>query len=106
MDKAHAESRRRLHAGTDAEMVWEGGEVAFVRKMVDESRALQGCVHWYTSMLGRKDSLKAIKTYLHNLPITALRTTQLTQGRTMRWAVAWSWTVPKATASIPLRSPV
>jgi 23S rRNA (adenine1618-N6)-methyltransferase len=85
-------------------MVCDGGELAFVRKMVDESVELQGAVHWYTSMLGRKNTLKALKLHLHQLPITAMRTAQLTQGRTMRWAVAWSFVVPKCTASIPLRA--
>lgn len=35
-------------------MVCPGGELAFVRRMVEESAQLQGAVHWYTTMLGKK----------------------------------------------------
>lgn len=35
--------------------------------------------------------------------VTALRTTELVQGRTSRWAIAWSWAACPSTASLPLR---
>ena len=34
--------------------------------------------------------------------VTALRTTELVQGKTSRWAVAWSFSVPASTATLPL----
>jgi hypothetical protein len=34
--------------------------------------------------------------------VTALRTTELVQGKTSRWAIAWSFTVPHSTANLPL----
>lgn len=34
--------------------------------------------------------------------VTALRTTELVQGKTSRWAIAWSFTVPHSTANMPL----
>ena len=40
--------------GTSAEMVCPGGELAFVRRMVRDSRALGKRVHWYTTMVRRR----------------------------------------------------
>ncbi|PNW88779.1 hypothetical protein CHLRE_01g044150v5 [Chlamydomonas reinhardtii] len=89
--------------GTAAEMVCPGGELAFVLQMVAESEELQDRVHWFTTMVGKKDTLKAVKKELHSRHITQLRTTELAQGKTSRWAVAWSWQVDPNKAMQPLR---
>lgn len=61
-------------------MVWPGGDLGFVQQMVRESAALpRGTVHWYTSLVGRKDSLKKVRTQLYGMGVTALRTTEFFQ---------------------------
>ena len=67
-------------AGTDAEMVFPGGEAAFVRQMVLDSATLRGAVHWYTSMVGKKATLSAVKQLAWQQGATAVRTTELSQG--------------------------
>lgn len=89
--------------GTASEMVYPGGEMAFVMAMVEDSSALRGRVHWYTTMVGKKETLKKVRGSLHRLGVTALRTTELAQGRTSRWAVAWSFDVNPNLANVPLR---
>lgn len=66
--------------GTAAEMVCPGGELAFVRRMVEDSLVLRGRVHWYTSMVGKKSTLKALRSQLHGLGVSALRTTEFAQA--------------------------
>ena len=61
-------------------MVCPGGEAAFVRQMVLDSVALRGTVHWYTSMLGKKATLNAVKQLAWQLGATAVRMTELAQG--------------------------
>jgi hypothetical protein len=36
---------------------------------------------------------QAVRKELHSRGVTALRTTELAQGKTSRWALAWSWQV-------------
>ncbi|KAJ5360129.1 hypothetical protein N7517_009320 [Penicillium concentricum] len=78
--------------GVEVEMVTNGGEVAFVKKMIDESLQLRDRVQWYTSMLGKLSSINIlvetlIKHENHNFAVT-----EFEQGsKTKRWAVAWSW---------------
>ncbi|XP_055344158.1 RNA N6-adenosine-methyltransferase mettl16-like [Paramacrobiotus metropolitanus] len=73
----------------ESDAVAEGGEVAFVGKMIEESLLLENKIKIYTSMLGKKSSLTPLKTLLHSKHL-AFTTTEFCQGRTMRWGLAWS----------------
>ena len=66
-------------AGTPEEMVCPGGELAFVTQMVTDSLKLRGRVHWYSSMVGKKATLKQLRRVLHDSKVTALRTTEFVQ---------------------------
>lgn len=73
-------------------MVTPGGEVAFVSRMVDESRQLKDRCQWFTSMLGKSSSVETICQKLTTVGITNWAIRDLVQGsKTRRWAVAWSW---------------
>ncbi len=80
--------------GTPAEMVCPGGELAFIRRMVADSVQLRGSFHWYTTMVGKKDTLKAIRMELHALGVTALRTTELAQ---VGWVEKHDWGLQSTT---------
>ncbi|KAF9943100.1 hypothetical protein BGZ67_006468 [Mortierella alpina] len=77
--------------GTVNEMMTVGGEVLFVQKMVDESTRWQTRIRWYTSMLGKRSSVDKITAYLKDRKILNYTLTTFHQGRTSRWAVAWSF---------------
>ncbi|KAF9977028.1 hypothetical protein BGZ73_007236 [Actinomortierella ambigua] len=77
-------------SATDNELTTPGGEVQFVKKMIDESKELQKRVRWYTSMLGKKSSVNSITAYLRECSILNFTVATFRQGRTFRWAVAWS----------------
>ncbi|KAI7818053.1 hypothetical protein BC939DRAFT_464205 [Gamsiella multidivaricata] len=77
--------------GTPNEMITAGGEVQFVKQMIDESRQWQTRIRWYTSMLGKKDSMDKVAAYLKESKILNYTLTTFRQGRTSRWALAWSF---------------
>ncbi|KZN84921.1 putative methyltransferase-like protein [Penicillium chrysogenum] len=78
--------------GAEVEMVTSGGEVAFVKRMIDESLQLRDRVQWYTSMLGKLSSINALVEMLIKHGVTNFAVTEFEQGsKTKRWAVAWSW---------------
>ncbi|KAG1674416.1 hypothetical protein FOA52_012943 [Chlamydomonas sp. UWO 241] len=91
--------------GTPMEMVCPGGELAFIMRMVDDSVRLGARIHWYTTMVGKKATLKALRKELHARHVTAIRTTELAQGKTSRWAIAWSFDVDPNLANHPLPRP-
>ena len=91
------------HGGTAAEMACEGGEAAFVGTLIQESAECPGLCHWFSSMLGKKTTFRALRQRLHaTAGVTAVRSTHLAQGRTHRWALAWSFVVDARAASAPL----
>ncbi|KAJ9523354.1 hypothetical protein QJQ45_005399 [Haematococcus lacustris] len=91
--------------GTVEESCYPGGELAFVLRMLEDSVRLGSRVHWYSSMVGKKSTLKALRRELHARHVTAIRTTELAQGKTSRWAIAWSFAVDRELANVPLPRP-
>ncbi|KAF3892105.1 U6 small nuclear RNA (adenine-(43)-N(6))-methyltransferase [Trichophyton interdigitale] len=78
--------------GAETEMITPGGEVAFVKKMIQESLHLREAVRWYTSMLGKRSSLLSLIDELQSLDNKNWAVTEFIQGdKTKRWAIAWSW---------------
>lgn len=78
--------------GAEMEMVTSGGEVAFVKQMIDESLQLRDRIQWYTSMLGKLSSINVLVEALIKHGVTNFAVTEFEQGsKTKRWAVAWSW---------------
>lgn len=49
-------------------------------------------MRWYTSLLGRKATIKTVKQVWQELAITNTRVIELLQGKTTRWVVCWSHT--------------
>ncbi|CAM6128485.1 unnamed protein product [Calypogeia fissa] len=95
---------RTACGGTVHEMVYPGGELAFITKMVEDSLQLRSKIHWYTSMVGRKVNIKLLSATLRARNVTMLRTTEFVQGRTSRWGIAWSFSPAQTqVASIPSR---
>ncbi len=82
-------------AGRDHEMCIEGGEVALVRAMLEESSLLCDKVAVFTCMIGHKSNVKLLKKHLLEMgdkrPTPRFVFTEFCQGRTMRWGVAWTF---------------
>ncbi|CAM9601929.1 unnamed protein product, partial [Discosporangium mesarthrocarpum] len=76
---------------TEGELSCRGGEVDFVRAIVEDSLILKERVRWYTTMVGRKASAKKILGILREAGVRNVRSTEFFQGRTVRWGIAWSF---------------
>jgi len=76
--------------GAEVEMITPGGEVSFVCQMVQESIRYASRCRWYTSMLGKMSSLVGVTQALTQHSIDNYAVTELVQGQTRRWAIAWS----------------
>lgn len=91
--------------GTEAEMCCEGGEDAFTRRIYADSLRLRERVHWYTTMCGKKDTMKRLRRLLEVRRVPSVRTAAFHQGRTTRWGVAWSFARDAAaTTRAPIRA--
>lgn len=81
--------------GAPVEMIYPGGEIEFVTKLIQESALPHNRVKikWFSSMFGKLASLNIIIDRLREKGCTNYAVTEFVQGqRTRRWCVAWSWT--------------
>jgi len=78
--------------GAPVEMVCEGGEVAYIGRMLEESLVLRDRVQWYTAMVGKASSIDTLVTQLRSNNIDNFAVTEFVQGnKTRRWALGWSF---------------
>jgi 23S rRNA (adenine1618-N6)-methyltransferase len=78
--------------GSENEMVCPDGDLGFVTKIMNESLVLKEKVQWYSSMLGKMTSAKAIVELLKKHGITNWAVGAVDTGSTTkRWIVAWSF---------------
>ncbi|XPS78201.1 23S rRNA (adenine(1618)-N(6))-methyltransferase [Ascochyta lentis] len=80
--------------GSNNEMVCPGGDLGFVTRIVNESLLMRDKVRWYSSMLGKLSSAKAVVELLKSNAVTNWAVGVLdpgTKAGTKRWVVAWSF---------------
>lgn len=77
--------------GTKNELETQGGEVEFIQRMIQDSLKLKEKICWYTTMLGKKKSLKELKTELFKQGIEKYYVTEFVQGKVTRWGLAWTF---------------
>ncbi|GAB5356233.1 hypothetical protein AAMO2058_000273400 [Amorphochlora amoebiformis] len=75
--------------GKKEEVLCEGGEEEFVGGILKDSIKLRTRIRWYTSMLGKKNSVKSILRLLRENGVRNVVTTEFLQGHTTRWAIGW-----------------
>ncbi|XP_032908848.1 RNA N6-adenosine-methyltransferase METTL16 [Catharus ustulatus] len=80
-----------VNTGGITEIMAEGGELEFVKRIIHDSLQLKKRLRWYSCMLGKKCSLAPLKEELRVQGVPKVTHTEFCQGRTMRWALAWSF---------------
>ncbi|XP_067866637.1 RNA N6-adenosine-methyltransferase mettl16 [Heterodontus francisci] len=80
-----------VNTGGITEIMAEGGELEFVKRIIHDSLQLKKRLRWYSCMLGKKCSLAPLKEELRQQEVPKVTHTEFCQGRTMRWALAWSF---------------
>ena len=61
-------------SGNASELWCEGGEMAFIKKMINESVQFSSQVLWFTSLVSKKDNLHQLTTLLKNLKVPEFKT--------------------------------
>lgn len=77
--------------GQQVELWVEGGEQAFIRKMVFESAELPKGKTWYTSLVSKSSSLPGIMNALEKVKATSVRCIEMAQGQKISRFVAWNF---------------
>ncbi|KAL1132048.1 hypothetical protein AAG570_010006 [Ranatra chinensis] len=78
-------------SGLEHELVAQGGEIAFITKIIADSAQLGQSVRLYTTMIGHKSHVSSVKREVRAAGARSMVSTELCQGRTIRWVVAWTF---------------
>ncbi|WP_414663054.1 23S rRNA (adenine(1618)-N(6))-methyltransferase RlmF [Horticoccus sp. 23ND18S-11] len=81
-----------LNFGGQSHELWcPGGEAAFIRRMIAESVAHAGAVHWFSTLVSKRETLPLILRALTAARATDVRTVTLAHGQKQSRFVAWTF---------------
>lgn len=81
-----------LNFGGRSHELWcQGGEAAFVRRMIRESADRPDLSVWFTTLIAKRESLPAVERTLHQVRPTQIRTIPLAQGQKRSRVLAWTF---------------
>jgi 23S rRNA (adenine1618-N6)-methyltransferase len=75
--------------GQDGELWCEGGELAFVRRMITESAQMPGICRWFTTLVSKVSNLPLIEQALQAVRPADVRVIAMAQGQKKSRIVAW-----------------
>ncbi|MDI3325700.1 23S rRNA (adenine(1618)-N(6))-methyltransferase RlmF [Pontibacterium granulatum] len=91
LDKT-AKAKPTLNFGGQNNELWcPGGELAFVRTMVEESQAFAGQVCWFTSLIANGDNLSPLKKTLKQAGAVSVEVIPMGQGNKVSRILVWSF---------------
>jgi len=91
-----SEKSAPLNFGGKADELWtEGGELEFIRKMIEESLRFKNQVFWFTTLVSKSENLKSIQYFLKNVGVTFQKTVNMAQGNKQSRFVAWTFLTEK-----------
>lgn len=84
------EKKNNLNFGGQKAELWcQGGELAFIQKMIKESVHYQKQVYWFTCLVSKKDHLSKIKLYLKKAQAKQVKVINMAQGQKISRFIAW-----------------
>jgi 23S rRNA (adenine1618-N6)-methyltransferase len=77
--------------GRAAELWTEGGELEFIRKMIQESLQFKTQVYWFTTLVSKSENLKSIHNQLEKAGVFSYKTVKMAHGNKQSRFVAWTF---------------
>lgn len=78
-------------AGTANELCCQGGEIAFLKQMAQESKDFSQQVRWFTSLVSKKENVALLQQQLKKLGAKSIKVVGMAQGQKISRFVAWSF---------------
>lgn len=80
----------KLNFGGQSNELWcEGGEVAFIRQMIQESGLYREQVGWFTTLVSKSEHLPALQKALQEIAVSEVKVLPMSQGQKVSRALAW-----------------
>lgn len=81
-------------SGQQSELWCEGGELAFISKMIVESAMYSDQILWFTCLVSKKENLFKLNSLLKKVKAVEVKTIDMSQGQKVSRILAWTF-VPK-----------
>lgn len=81
--------------GQKAELWCKGGEQAFIRNLIAESKDFAQQVLWFTSLVSNKDNIRPLKKALSKAGALEIRIINMAQGQKVSRFIAWTYFTPQ-----------
>lgn len=81
-------------SGQQAELWCEGGEIAFISKMIEESVLYSSQILWFTALVSKKENLFKLNSLLKKSHALEVKTIDMAQGQKVSRILAWTF-IPK-----------
>ena len=81
-----------LNFGGQANELWcPGGELAFIRQMMKESRQFASQCCWFSSLISKKEHVAVLQSQLTSLGASRVKLVSMAQGQKQSRMLAWSF---------------
>ncbi len=90
---SHPRAQRNF-AGQSHELWYPGGEMAFAKEMIAESKLFQKQIMWFTILISNKNHLKALNLALEHAGVKNSKTLSMSQGQKVSRVLAWTYLTP------------
>lgn len=77
--------------GLEAELWCKGGEIAFLKKLIKESKEFSSQCRWFTSLISKIENVKPAKKIINKLGATDIREIEMKQGNKVTRILAWTF---------------
>ncbi|WP_175622029.1 23S rRNA (adenine(1618)-N(6))-methyltransferase RlmF [Chryseobacterium schmidteae] len=80
--------------GQQSELWCEGGELAFISKMIEESALFSSQIFWFTCLVSKQENLFKLTSLLNKVKAVEIKTIDMAQGQKISRILAWTF-IPK-----------
>ncbi|MFC7347405.1 23S rRNA (adenine(1618)-N(6))-methyltransferase RlmF [Chryseobacterium zhengzhouense] len=91
LNKSKVKNPNLNFSGQQSELWCEGGEIAFVSKMMEESAKFSSQILWFTCLISKKENLFKLNSLLNKLKVVEIKTIEMSQGHKVSRILAWTF---------------
>jgi 23S rRNA (adenine1618-N6)-methyltransferase len=87
--------KTNLNFGGQRSELWcEGGELAFISKMIEESVLFSSQILWFTCLVSKQENLFKLTSLLNKIKAVEVKTIDMAQGQKISRILVWTF-IPK-----------
>lgn len=77
--------------GQNVELWYQGGEIKFIARMIDQSKGFAPQCLWFTSLVSKKDNLAPLSKILQKAKVAEVKVVDMAQGQKNSRFIAWTY---------------